>query len=139
MPVKQASAFEAQVIAHLRSLRGQAVILDSDLAWFLGIEPAKVLAAVEQKPILFPDDFVFHMTCGELAELERGSPCLTATGLMPNQARVAFTTHGAGMLLLVFRDEKFALASIPVLRAFANYWKESEARQTRHPLVNRTS
>ena len=139
MPANQASVFEAQVIAHLRSLRGQAVILDSDLAWFLGIEPAEILTAVEENPALFPDDFVFHLKGDELTTLERGNPCLTATGLTSDQARVAFTTHGAGMLLLVFRDEKFALASIPVLRAFANYWKQSEARQTGNPLVNRNS
>ena len=137
MPANLANVFETQVIAHLRSLRGQAVILDSDLAWFLGIEPAKIIEAVENCPALFPDDFAFHLTCDELAELERGNPCLTATGLGPKQARVAFTTHGAGMLLLVFRGEKFALASIPVLRAFANYWKESENGQNEKPLVNR--
>lgn len=139
MPAEAANFFEKQVIAHLRSLRGQAVILDSDLAWFLDIEPVDLLAAVKNRPELFPDDFVFHLTSTELAEFQKLTPCLTASGLASGQPRVAFTTHGVGLLLLAFREEKFALAAIPVLRAIANYWKAEEAVLTGQPRVNRKS
>jgi len=126
MQTDAANRFEAQVIAHLRSLRGQAVILDSDLAWFLGIDPEAIIEAVRNRAELFPPDFVFHLTAAELAEFESDSPCLTAAGIS-RRKRVAFTTHGVGMLLLAFPDEKFSNAAIPVLRAFANYWKAEEA------------
>ena len=57
MQAEAANIFEQQFLAHLRVLRGQAVFLDSDLAWFLGIEPGKILKAVAQHPELFPPDF----------------------------------------------------------------------------------
>lgn len=131
--------FEAQVIAHLRPVRGQAVILDSDLAWFLGIKPVAILEAIGNRPELFPSDFVFRLTTAELAKFESDSPCLTAAGLGSRPGRVAFTTHGVGMLLLAFPDEKFSLAAIPVLRAFANYWKAEEVSLSDQRLVNRNS
>lgn len=129
--------FEAQVISHLRIFRGQAVILDSDLAWFLGVEPLEIIAAVENNPAAFPDDFVFCLTRDELDGWRNESPCLTEGGLAPVRNRFAFTTHGAGMLLVVLRDEKFALAAIPVLRAFTNYWEATERDPNATPLANR--
>lgn len=137
MASTDANIFEAQVIAHLRMFRGQAVILDSDLAWFLGVEPQMILTAVRNTPEAFPADFVFRLTCVDLAGLRQTSPCLTEGGLVSEQHRLAFTTHGAGMLLVVLRDEKFGMAAIPVLRAFAKFWDESERAPIAKPLVNR--
>ena len=134
-----ANVFESQVIAHLRVLRGQAVIMDSDLAWFLGVEPERIADAVEKCPELFPSDFVFHLTATELSRFEKESPCLTTNGAVADRRCVAFTTHGVGMLLLAFPEEKFSLAAIPVLRAIANYWKAGETVRTAQPFVNRTS
>lgn len=133
------SVFESQVIAHLRPLRGQAVILDSDLAWFLGIRLKRITDAVENRPELFPPDFVFHLTGAELARFEKASPCLTASGTAAHGRRVAFCTHGIGMLLLAFREKKFSLAAIPVLRAITSYWKAVESGSFASPLVNRKS
>lgn len=116
--------FSQRVRAHLRPLRGEPAILDADLAWFLGIEPAEIIAAVEQNPAQFPADFVFHLTPEELAAWERESPCVTGGSSLSCVNRLAFTTHGAGMLLTVFTDERFTLAAIPVLRVFADFWKE---------------
>jgi hypothetical protein len=127
MQAEATNRFEWQVIAHLRFWQGQAVILDSDLAWFLGIEPTAILEAVEEKPELFPSDFVFHLNSSEMAKLLKDSPCLTAAGIADHK-RLAFTSHGVGMLLASIPDKEFSLAAIPVLRAFANYWKAEEAR-----------
>jgi hypothetical protein len=139
MPAEAANVFESQVIAHLRPLRGQAVILDSDLAWFLGIELERIAEAIENRPALFPPDFVFHLTTAELSQFEKASPCLTAGGTAVGGKRVAFCTHGIGMLLLAFPEERFSLAAIPVLRAIASYWKAEETVLTTKPLVNRNS
>jgi ORF6N domain len=139
MPAETANAFESQVIAHLRPLRGHAVILDSDLAWFLGIEPERIAGVMEHRPELFPSDFVFHLTADELTRFEKESPCLTANGTVADRKRAAFTTHGVGMLLLAFPEKKFSLAAIPVLRAIASYWKIGAAAHTTQPLVNRKS
>lgn len=139
MQADATNAFEALVLAHLRQLRGQAVILDSDLAWFLGIEPDAITEAVVARQELFPDDFVFRVTPEELAKFENDSPCLTAGGMGSRRTRVAFTTHGVGMLLAAFPEEKFALAAIPVLRAISNYWKAEEAVLSSNRRENRNS
>jgi hypothetical protein len=139
MPVKATNVFESQVIAHLRPLRGQAVILDSDLAWFLGIELERICDAIGNRPELFPPDFVFHLTAAELSQFEKASPCLTASGTAGGGKRVAFCTHGIGMLLLAFPEERFSLAAIPVLRAIASYWQAEETVLATMPFVNRNS
>jgi hypothetical protein len=137
MSATNTNIFEAQVLAHLRVFRGQVIILDSDLAWFLGVDPETILAAVENDPEAFPDDFVFRLSRSDLEGLRKETLCLTDGGLPPERKRVAFTTHGAGLLLVVLRDEKFALAAIPVLRAFANYWDATERNPSAKPFVNR--
>jgi hypothetical protein len=124
MKFEAANLFSQQVCAHLRPLRGEVAILDADLAWFLGIEPAELVEAVERHPARFPEDFVFLLTRDELMEWERDAPCVTGASLLRSKCRLAFTTHGAGMLLAIFTDERFALAAIPVLRAFADYWRQ---------------
>ena len=139
MSVQAPNLFETQVCSHLQLLRGQPVILDTDLAWFLGVDPVDLLEAVASHPAHFPDDFVFRVTAAEMAELQRWTPCLTSGGLSKECGRLAFTTHGAGMLLTVFTDEHFALAAIPVLRAFANYWNANDDFGGAPPLVNRKS
>jgi hypothetical protein len=123
--------FETHVRAHLVPLRGEMVILDSDLAWFLGVEPSALIANVEDNPSQFPDDFVFRLTHRELMALQDRSPSLTGGGLQPGRPRLTFTTHGVGMLLAFFTDERFALNAIPVLRAFSNHWKQEEAAYSR--------
>lgn len=139
MQTNATNLFEAQVLAHLRLLRGQAVILDSDLAWFLDIEPDAITEVVMTRPELFPEDFVFRPTEEELAKFANNSPCLTAGGMSSRQNRVAFATHGVGMLLSAFPEEKFALAVVPVLRAISNYWKAEEAVLSDNRRVNRKS
>ena len=138
MSTESTTLFESQFIAHVRQLRGQAVILDSDLAWFLGINPARIAAAVVERPEFFPPDFVFHLKKAELNRLEGESPCLTLGANASLKPRVAFTTHGVGMLLLAFQDDQFALAAIPVLRAIQKFWQAEEALRA-DPLVNRKS
>lgn len=108
------------------------MILESDLAWFLGVEPMDILNAVEYNPERFPDDFVFRLTDKEFQQFQAKGLCLTAGGLLRNTERLAFTTHGASMLLSVFTDDEFAQAAIPILRAFTDYWNKTEATQIQH-------
>lgn len=114
-------------MAHIRQLRGQAVILDSDLAWFLGIAPEQIVEVVRRRTELFPFDLVFRLTPAELKHIEKESPCLTFTGKIHPILRLAFTTHGVGLLLLAFKDDDFALAAIPVLRAIQKFWQAEES------------
>ena len=123
MPKPALSVFETQVCAHLRMFRDEPVILDSDLSWFLGVDPEVLSAAVARHPEAFPDDFVFRLTTAERANLCRRSACVTPRAAGGADGGLAFTTHGAEMLLVVLRDdEEFVMATIPVFTAFAKFW-----------------
>jgi hypothetical protein len=139
METSTGNLLEAQFLAHLRALRGQVVILESDLAWFLGIEPARIHEAVEGQPELFPSDFVFRLTKSELDDFESQFPCLTADGPLSSRPRLAFTLAGVGMLPAAFPNDAFAQSVIPILRAIANYWKGDGNPTSTHQLVNRKS
>ena len=124
MPASTANLFETQVCAHLRQFRGRPVVLDSDLAWFLGVPTELLIEAVEQHPEAFPEDFVLPLSPAERAGLCRNAACLTQSlSASCDTGGLAFTTHGAQMLVVVLRDEAFALAAIPVFRAFARFWE----------------
>jgi hypothetical protein len=69
----------------IRTIRGQKVILDSDLARIYGV-PTRVLnQAVKRNLIRFPDDFLFKLTTEELDDVMR-SQILTASE-MPKAMR----------------------------------------------------
>jgi hypothetical protein len=43
-------------------IRGQKVILDSDLAGLYGVETRVLIQAVKRNRVRFPDDFTFQLT-----------------------------------------------------------------------------
>ena len=92
----------------------------------------EIINAVENNPENFPDDFVFHLTVTEFKKLQGEELCLTDAGLRFEVQRLAFTTHGASMLLSIFADDEFALAAIPVFRAFTDFWKKTEPGHIQH-------
>jgi hypothetical protein len=59
---------------HVRSLivsvRGQKVILDSDVAEIFGVETKRSNEAVKRNIERFPHDFAFHLSFQEVADLK---------------------------------------------------------------------
>ncbi|MFI4941519.1 MAG: ORF6N domain-containing protein, partial [Burkholderiales bacterium] len=51
-------------------LRGQKVILDSDLATLYGVETRRLNEQVRRNPGRFPSDFIFEVTADEFANLK---------------------------------------------------------------------
>ena len=52
----------ATVEQRIRTLRGQAVLLDSDLALLYGVSTKALIQAVRRNRLRFPDDFMFVLT-----------------------------------------------------------------------------
>jgi len=50
-------------------IRGQKVMLDSDLARINGVTTARLKEQVKRNRERFPDDFMFQFTAGEKAEV----------------------------------------------------------------------
>ena len=101
------------------SIRGEKVMLDSDLAELYGVETKVLNQAVKRNIARFPEDFMFRLTVNEVAELNRSQ---FVTGSQkhrdPRFPPYAFTEHGALMLANVLNSERAAQTSVQVVRAF---------------------
>src|SRR5690349_2739799 len=58
------------VVDKIYLIRGQKVMLDSDLAELYGIETKSLKRAVKRNATRFPDDFVFQLTKKGIRKLE---------------------------------------------------------------------
>ena len=99
------------------SLRGQRVMLDSDLAVIYGTSTMRLNEQFKRNRKRFPDDFAFVLTREEFTNLISQDAISRSHGgrrTLP----IAFTEHGAIMLASVLNSEVAVQASIRVVRAF---------------------
>ena len=75
------------------SLRGQRVLLDSDLAMLYGVETRRLNEQVRRNRDRFPADFIFELTSEEFANLK--SQFATSSWGGRRKLPLAFTEHGA--------------------------------------------
>jgi hypothetical protein len=122
----------------IRTIRGQKVILDSDLARIYGVEVKRLNEQVKRNRDRFPADFAFQLTAQEVAALRSqiatlhpqhandkevtGNRSQIATGSFkhrdPRFRPHAFTEHGAIMAATVLNSPKAVEMSVFVVRAF---------------------
>jgi hypothetical protein len=102
---------------HIIRLRGQSVILDTDLAALYGVTVKRLNEQVKRNQDRFPDDFVFQLTENEWKNLRSQSATSRGHGgrrYMP----FAFTEHGAIMAATVLNSPQAVTMSLAVVRAF---------------------
>jgi hypothetical protein len=99
-------------------IRGQRVMLDSDLAAIYGTSTMRLNEQFRRNRKRFPDDFAFVLTREEFA-------CLISQIAISKKGRggrrklpIAFTEHGAIMLASVLNSDVAVQASVRVVRAF---------------------
>ncbi|MEI9865329.1 MAG: ORF6N domain-containing protein [Limisphaerales bacterium] len=99
-------------------IRGEKVMLDTDLAELYGVDTGVLNRAVKRNAGRFPTDFMFQLTPEEAESLR----CQIG---ISNEGRggrrylpYAFTEHGALMLANVLNSERAAQTSVQVVRAF---------------------
>jgi hypothetical protein len=101
-------------------LRGQKVMLDSDLAQLYGVETKVLNQAVRRNGSRFPDDFMFQLTMEEDEGLK--SQIVTSNDQMGRGGRRklpnAFTEQGVAMLSSVLNSERAIQVNIAIMRAF---------------------
>jgi hypothetical protein len=98
-------------------LRGQRVMLDSDLAAIYGVTTKRLNEQLRRNRSRFPDDFAFQLTAEEFRNLRSQF----ATSSFYGGRRYhpwAFTEHGAIMLVSVLNSDVAVQASVRVVRAF---------------------
>jgi hypothetical protein len=97
-------------------LRGQRVLLASELASLYGVETKVLMQAVKRNIERFPQDFMFQLTQDEWANLR--SQIVTSTRGGARYAPYAFTEQGVAMLSSVLRGERAVRVNIEIMRAF---------------------
>lgn len=126
------------VESRILTLRGQKVILDSDLAATYGVTTKRLNEQVKRNAERFPADFMFQLTRKELADLRSQFATSSSLGdkdesLTPNRSQFAtgssrhrdprllpyaFTENGAIMAANVLNSSEAVRMSVFVVRAF---------------------
>jgi phage regulator Rha-like protein len=99
-------------------LRGQKIMLDSDLAGLYGVETKALNRAVKRNSARFPADFMFQLTVEEAESLR----CQIGTSNERRGGRrylpYVFTEQGVAMLSSVLKSERAIQVNIAIMRAF---------------------
>lgn len=100
-------------------VRGQKVMLDSDLAELYGVETRVLVQGVKRNLERFPDDFMFQLSKEEL-ELWRSQIVISnpAAKMALRRRPYAFTEQGVAMLSSVLRSGEAVKVNIAIMRAF---------------------
>lgn len=103
---------------HIHLLRGQKVMLDSDLSALYEVETKALNRAVRRNLDRFPSDFMFQLTQEEVALLR----CQIGTSNAGRGGRryrpYAFTEQGIAMLSGVLNSPRAVRVNIEIMRAF---------------------
>jgi len=106
-----------QIGAMIRTIRGQKVILDSDLASIYGVPTKALNRAVKRNLERFPDDFIFQLKWEELENLKYQFGTSSFHG-GKRKLPYAFTENGSIMAANVLNSPEAVRMSVFVVRAF---------------------
>ena len=100
-------------------IRGQKVMLDSDLAELYGVETKVLNQAVKRNSTRFPEDFMFNLSNEELEKLRSQIVTLEKSNFSHFRfTPYVFTEQGVAMLSSVLRSDKAIQVNIAIMRAF---------------------
>jgi hypothetical protein len=129
MPAPSSSSLKSQIVTsrslvraewverRILSLRGQKVMLSTDLAELYEVAPNVLMQAVKRNRERFPADFMFQLTRVEYSNLK--SQFVTSSwGGARRAAPYAFTEQGVAMLSSVLRSPRAVQVNIAIMRAF---------------------
>ena len=97
-------------------IRGQRVMLDSDLAKLYQVTTGALNQAVKRNMERFPNDFMFRLTEEEV--LNMMSQSVISSKRKASSPPFAFTEQGAAMLASILKSPIAIAASISIMRAF---------------------
>ena len=98
-------------------IRGQKVMLDSDLAALYGVETRVLKQAVRRNRKRFPSDFMFELTKEENRSL-RSQNVILEPGRYSKYLPFVFTEQGVAMLSSVLNSERAIEVNIAIMRVF---------------------
>ena len=110
-------------------IRGQKVMLDSDLAELYGVSVKSLKQAVRRNKARFPKDFVFQLKMVEMDHSSRSQIVTLKRGQNIKYLPYAFTEQGVAMLSSVLHSDRAIHVNIAIMRAFVQLrqWLASHA------------
>jgi hypothetical protein len=115
---KQSIVLVEQVQSKILFMRGEKVILDSDLAALYGVTTSRLNEQVKRNHERFPPDFMFRLSRKEFNDLKPQFATSSSGWGGRRKLPSVFTEHGAIMAASVLNSERAVRASIYVVRAF---------------------
>jgi ORF6N domain len=96
-------------------IRGQKVMLDSDLAELYGVKTKRLNEQVSRNKGRFPNDFMFQLTDKEKAYVVAKCDHLHKVKFSPSLPYV-FTSKGVAMLASVLKSKRAVRVNIEIMR-----------------------
>ena len=118
MPNQSALIPAANIEKKIMLIRGQKVMLDTDLAVLYGVTTFNLNKAVKRNRVRFPDDFMFQLTRQEFANLTFQNGISNAAHGGSRYPPHAFTEQGVAMLSSVLHSPRAVKVNIEIMRAF---------------------
>jgi hypothetical protein len=105
------------IINRIYLLRGEKVMLSTDLAKLYQVAPKILVQAVKRNSHRFPEDFMFQLSSEEFLHLK--SQIVTSSwGGLRRATPYAFTEQGVAMLSSVLHSKRAVQVNIEIMRAF---------------------
>jgi hypothetical protein len=101
-------------------IRGERVIMDSDLASLYGVETRRLNEQVRRNSSRFPHDFMFQLSAEEFSDLKSHFATSRLGWGGRRKLPFAFTEHGAIMAASVLNTARAVETSVFVVRAFVH-------------------
>lgn len=117
MPRKRVISAE-RIVPSIFFIRGQRVILDTDLAKLYGVTTKRLNEQVRRNIDRFPADFMFQLTADEVDILRSQFATSSDAHGGRRYAPFVFTEHGAIMAATVLNTPRAVDVSVQVVRAF---------------------
>ncbi|MGI8495531.1 MAG: ORF6N domain-containing protein [Pyrinomonadaceae bacterium] len=130
MPAKDKKADETALVTidiierKIYVVRGQKIMIDSDLATLYGVETRRLNEQVKRNIARFPEDFMFQLTKDEFENL-MSQFATSSSGNYGGRRKLpyVFTEQGVAMLSSVLSSERAVQVNIGIMRAFVSMRK----------------
>ncbi len=114
---KTAAALVERIEARILLIRGQRVMLSTELAALYGVEPRVLVQALKRNPSRLPEDFMFQLSREEFANL-KSQFVISSWGGLRRAMPYAFTEQGVAMLSSVLNSHRAIQVNVEIMRAF---------------------
>ena len=105
------------ILKKIYQVRGQRVMIDSDLAELYDVPTKRLNEQVKRNVERFPEDFMFQLTAKEFENLK--SQFATSSWGGRRKLPFAFTEHGVLMLSSVLNSDRAIKVNIQIMRIYS--------------------